>query len=442
MISCNQYFRIFYLVFAYGCTLYIPTVIGTTTCSTENHAHNSFTLKCGPQITKHIKISSNTTVNIAALNNTHNELEAFDILIKHVTEILKEQSVADGRNATILLKKCSKNTKNIILGDIHGTSNSVKVNLQSMKQDGLVQIQKETEQQFDVTITDATTNLIFLGDIGDRGPDSIGTWKLLLTLKAKYPNQVFLLRGNHETINIATQYGLLSEWLKKFPLHLYPKAYDTLKALLSLFNYLPQALFLSTQVGAIHHIVQCCHGGIGLNCTANPLTYTMLPLDFLTHAHVSDELAQQNFISFSVPYGQNNCEQNENILRGFLWGDFGQDDRHNGKSIEHARVEPSMIRFVTHNYDYWATYAHKVGWEKPHENILLEAMIRGHEHHTLGVTCNGIPIKNNEPMNINAAIAPVFTVMSSSLPAYSNAYIELCTTSTGWAVVPHIIPIP
>jgi len=45
-------------------------------------------------------------------------------------------------------------------------------------------------------------NYLFLGDYVDRGPQSLETILLLLCYKVKYPNQFFLLRGNHETENI------------------------------------------------------------------------------------------------------------------------------------------------------------------------------------------------------------------------------------------------
>ena len=52
---------------------------------------------------------------------------------------------------------------------------------------------------------------LFLGDYVDRGPSGLECMFLLMALKVKYPDQVHMLRGNHECAAINRIYGFHDE---------------------------------------------------------------------------------------------------------------------------------------------------------------------------------------------------------------------------------------
>merc|ERR1711907_35899 len=92
------------------------------------------------------------------------------------------------------------------------------------------------------------SNYLFLGDYVDRGKQSLETICLLLAYKIKYPENFFILRGNHECASINRIYGFYDECKRRYNIRLW-------KTFTDCFNCMPIAAIIDEKIF-------CVHGGL------------------------------------------------------------------------------------------------------------------------------------------------------------------------------------
>lgn len=92
------------------------------------------------------------------------------------------------------------------------------------------------------------SNYLFLGDYVDRGKQSLETICLLLAYKIQYPENFFILRGNHEAAGINRIYGFYDECKRRYSIKLW-------KTFSDVFNCLPVSALVEEKI-------LCMHGGL------------------------------------------------------------------------------------------------------------------------------------------------------------------------------------
>ena len=165
------------------------------------------------------------------------------------------------------------------------------------------------------------TKYLFLGDLVDRGPFSIQVISLVFTLKVLYPEDVYIIRGNHEFHRLSMTGGFFNEVVE---LYGNQNLFDKMNYV---FNYLPLAATIGPYL--------CIHAG--------------LSPDFRSLSQIKD--IKRPVSDYDSP-----------ILSGILWSD--------------PSSEPTDFSASRRGFGFYFNYPPLQAFLN---NNKLKAVIRGHE---------------------------------------------------------------
>ncbi|MEM0216502.1 MAG: metallophosphoesterase [Candidatus Bathyarchaeia archaeon] len=111
--------------------------------------------------------------------------ETFRTLTEEVKELMQVEGEVGRMTINGRLVKLKPYGEALILSDIHGDLDSL---VKIFDQSNFLHVMQQNRDAF----------AIFLGDYGDRGVYSAEVYYVVLKLKLLFPEQVILLRGNHE----------------------------------------------------------------------------------------------------------------------------------------------------------------------------------------------------------------------------------------------------
>lgn len=185
----------------------------------------------------------NTILKIISSLSIHKRFSSFNSPIPFDLDIaldIVENAVELFNNEPSVLQiktKTQESSEFVIVGDIHGNLNSLA-------------------RILTVKGYPPKTRYLFLGDYVDRGENSCEVMVLLYSLKCLFPNDIFLIRGNHEFKDMTDNYGFKYECFKR--IHKNNEFNGPEK-----FYQLVTDSFASLPICAIlNNDIFCVHGGI------------------------------------------------------------------------------------------------------------------------------------------------------------------------------------
>ena len=216
------------------------------------------------------EINIDININIQEINSNVNNKKDDYLKMKHLTKKEKENEDINNRISQ-LMEKLIESKKGAYCLDIRISEREVftvidKVYPLIEKEESMLELEPpiyicgdvhgqfyDLLRVFEIFKYPPESKFLFLGDYVDRGKNSLECILLLLCLKIKFPEKIFLLRGNHESADVNRAFGFYDECKRKVSLKIYKK-------FCNLFNILPITALISEKI-------LCMHGGLSKDLT-------------------------------------------------------------------------------------------------------------------------------------------------------------------------------
>ena len=112
---------------------------------------------------------------------------------------------------------------------------------------------EELKDIFEICGSISEKKYLFLGDYVGRGWNGLSTFILLILYLIRYPNNITLLRGNHDSRTFSQMYGLYLECINK---------YNNKEEAEDIFNKINELFDLLQLAAVIDNKYFCIHGGL------------------------------------------------------------------------------------------------------------------------------------------------------------------------------------
>lgn len=278
--------------------------------------------------------------------------------------------------------------KSIFMGDLHGSVHSLIRNLKKLQTEDILDKNHFLEDDY---------NLVFLGDIADRGDYGVETWHIILSLALRNKDQVKIIRGNHESSLLAEKYGFFEQISNRYP----TKDDEITSNLEELFENLPSAIY----VGKAGSFIQACHGGIPVTKTGK-LNIPKLK-SFLKNED-TEALRVSSLAGYNFRWGD--IMENPMNYKDKFESKWGKSFTYNAASkiIPSTRTKSQEVYNV--NYKHIPELFKGTG---------VEAVFSGHKHGETPVMVLGQKRANNPfctPQNVSIKLKGITSCIFTSCP--------------------------